>query len=44
MRPTVYVETSVIGYLAIEGVCRQFGYDPPVICTPQELLEIDDVL
>jgi predicted nucleic acid-binding protein len=23
----------------IEGVCRLLGYEPPVICTPQELLE-----
>ena len=26
----------------IEFVCRQLGYEPPVICTPQELLEIND--
>ncbi len=26
----------------IEGLCRDVGYEPPVICTPQELLEIDD--
>ena len=25
----------------IERVCRQAGYDPPVICTPNELLETD---
>ena len=25
----------------IEGVCRSRGYDPPVICTPEELLEED---
>jgi predicted nucleic acid-binding protein len=23
----------------IEGVCRLLGFEPPVICTPQELLE-----
>jgi hypothetical protein len=23
----------------IESVCRQYGYEPPVICTPQELME-----
>jgi len=23
----------------IEGVCRQAGYEPPVICTPGELME-----
>ena len=23
----------------IELVCRQWGYEPPIICTPQELLE-----
>ena len=27
----------------IERVCRDSGYEAPVICTPQELLEIDDV-
>jgi len=26
----------------IELLCREAGYEPPVICTPQELLEIDD--
>jgi hypothetical protein len=26
----------------IESVCRRLGFEPPVICTPQELLEIDD--
>ncbi len=25
--------------LSIERVCRDAGYDPPVICTPEELLE-----
>ena len=24
----------------IESVCRELGYEPPTICTPQELLEI----
>jgi hypothetical protein len=28
----------------IERVCREMGYEAPVICTPQELLEIDEVL
>ncbi|MCK5197068.1 MAG: type II toxin-antitoxin system VapC family toxin [Spirochaetales bacterium] len=23
----------------VEGVCRRHGYEPPVICTPQELME-----
>ena len=23
----------------IESVCREFGYEPPIICTPQELME-----
>jgi len=27
---------------AIERVCRGAGYDPPVICTPEELLEVSD--
>jgi hypothetical protein len=26
----------------IERLCREMGYEPPTICTPQELLEIDD--
>ena len=26
--------------LQIERVCRQAGYEPPVICTPDELLEV----
>ncbi len=30
----------------IEKICRQFGFEPPVVCTPQEILqkenEIDD--
>ena len=27
--------------LASEHVCRRAGYEPPVICTPNELLETD---
>lgn len=23
----------------IETICRQYGYEPPIICTPQELME-----
>lgn len=23
----------------VESVCRQYGYEPPTICTPQELME-----
>jgi len=26
----------------IEKVCRDAGYEPPIICTPEELVEIDD--
>jgi hypothetical protein len=29
---------------AIERVCREMGYEVPVICTPQELMEINDVI
>ena len=29
--------------LRIESVCRKLDCEPPVICTPQELLEINDV-
>ena len=28
---------------AIEGVCREGGYEPPVICTPEELMNDDHV-
>ena len=23
----------------IEAICRAYGYEPPVICTPEELME-----
>ena len=26
----------------IEGVCRVAGYEPPIICTPEELMEAGD--
>jgi len=26
---------------AIEGACRQAGYEPPIICTPEELMDDD---
>ncbi|MCY4599339.1 MAG: hypothetical protein OXF27_05410 [Acidobacteria bacterium] len=32
MNPTAYIETSVVSY-------REAGYEPPVICTPNELME-----
>lgn len=25
----------------VEAVCREFGYEPPTICTPQELMRYD---
>ena len=28
----------------IESICRDMGFEPPVICTPQEMLEIDDAI
>ena len=28
--------------LPIESVCREHGYEPPVICTPDELLQRED--
>ena len=28
----------------IASVCRELGCEPPVICTPQEILEIDDAI
>ena len=30
--------------LRIESLCRDQGYEPPAICTPQELLEVDDAI
>jgi predicted nucleic acid-binding protein len=27
---------------AIERICRDHGYDPPILCTPEELLELND--
>ena len=27
----------------IESLCRQAGYEPPIICTPEELMEEEDV-
>jgi predicted nucleic acid-binding protein len=26
----------------IERVCREAGFEPPIICTPEQLVEIDD--
>ncbi len=28
----------------IERICSEMGYEPPVICTPLELMEINDVI
>ncbi len=28
----------------IEGLCRGAGYDPPMLCTPMELMEDDDAV
>ena len=28
----------------IERLCRELEFEPPVICTPQEMLEIDDAI
>ena len=28
-----------LGRPKVEAVCRHHGYEPPVICTPQELME-----
>lgn len=44
MKPTAYIETTVISYLAalpIEAICRSAGFDPPIICTPIELVRED---
>jgi hypothetical protein len=26
----------------IESACRRAGYDPPMLCTPRELMEVSD--
>lgn len=39
MRPRVYIETSVISYPRVNSVIRSFGLEPPLIYTPQELME-----
>jgi len=26
----------------IERICRDAEYDPPILCTPEELLEVND--
>ena len=28
--------------IRIEGICREAGFEPPIICTPDELLGTDD--
>ena len=33
-----HIANAVMRY-AIETVCRTHGYEPPIICTPQELME-----
>jgi hypothetical protein len=25
----------------VEAICRELGYEPPTICTPQELMRYD---
>ena len=29
-------------YRRVEQICRSFGYEPPLVCTPQEILEKKD--
>ncbi len=48
MKPTVYTETSIIGHInnpatkpLIEATIKKAGYWPPVICTPDELQEVE---
>ena len=57
MKPTAYVETTVVSYLTTlpsrdlvlaahqqvtrEAICRGAGFEPPVICTPLELVKED---
>ena len=34
----VHIANAVMR-VGIESVCRRYGYEPPIICTPQELME-----
>ena len=38
MKRSVYLETTVIGYIAMRA-SRDLGMEPPLICTPFDLLE-----
>jgi len=46
MTPKIYIETSVISYLnakiqkRISICCIDEGYEPPIICTPEELFGV----
>jgi len=52
VRPSVYVETTIVSYLVgwlnrifkslVYEVCRAEGYEPPLVCTPHELLGEND--
>ncbi|MEX2307049.1 MAG: hypothetical protein WD738_05625 [Pirellulales bacterium] len=44
MKPSAYLETTIVSYLTAwpSRDCRAAGYEPPIICTPQELLETED--
>ncbi len=28
--------------MSIENVCRDYGFEPPIICTPDELMEVSE--
>ena len=36
----LYAYSNAILRPQIEAICRTFGYEPPTICTPQELMEV----
>jgi hypothetical protein len=52
MKQTAYLETTIPSYLTAwrsnelimaasqQATCRAAGYEPPVICTPPQLMEI----
>jgi len=40
--PLMEVESQGLRPDAVEGICREQGYDAPILCTPDELMEDSD--